>query len=120
MNDAVVAYGEALLVADSARVGTTRALGLDETLFVRTGRFRTTAWCTSITDVTAGQPAPLMEIIEGRRAATVSEWLDAQPAEWRDGINWGVLDMSGPYRKVYNDRLPDAVQVTDPITPPGP
>jgi transposase len=115
VNDAVVAYGEALLAADADRVGAASALGLDETLFVRTGRFRTQSWCTSITDVSPGRPARLIEIIEGRTAATVSEWIDAQPADWRDAIGWGVLDMSGPYRKVYDDSLPDAVQVADPF-----
>lgn len=106
VNDAVIAYGEALLDADCKRVGTVTALGLDETLFVRTGRFRTQSWCTSITDVSPGRPARLVEIIEGRTAATVSGWIDAQPDTWRDSIDWGVLDMSGPYRKVYDDSLP--------------
>ena len=115
VNDAVVAYGEALLAADCDRVGAVAALGLDETLFVRTGRFRTQSWCTSITDVSPGRPARLIEVIEGRTAVEVSDWLDAQPDEWRDSIEWGVLDMSGPYRKVYDDSLPDAVQVADPF-----
>lgn len=115
VNDVVVAYGEALLEADASRVGAVDALGLDETLFVRTGRFRSPSWCTSITDVSAGRAGRLIEIIEGRTASEVSGWIDAQPADWRDGIDWGVLDMSGPYRKVYNDSLPDAVQVADPF-----
>jgi len=115
VNDAVVAYGEALLAADTDRVGVVDALGLDETLFVRTGRFRTQSWCTSITDVSRARPARLVEVIEGRTAKEVSGWIDARPAEWRAGIDWGVLDMSGPYRKVYNDSLPDAVQVADPF-----
>ena len=54
VNDAVVAYGEALLEADTNRVGTVEALGLDETLFVRLGRFRTQQWCSSIVDVGTG------------------------------------------------------------------
>ena len=115
VNDAVVDYGEALLAADTDRVGDVDALGLDETLFVRRGRFRTQNWCTSVVDVTAGRRASLIEVIEGRTAAEVSGWIDAQPDEWRNGIGWGVLDMSGPYRKVYNDSLPDTVQVADPF-----
>lgn len=116
VNDAVVAYGEALLEADTNRVGTVEALGLDETLFVRLGRFRTQQWCSSIVDVGGpGHPAKLIELIEGRTAAAVSAWLDAQPAQWRAAIRWGVLDMSGPYRKTFDDSLPDAVQVADPF-----
>lgn len=53
VNDAVVTYGEALLGADTERVGTVEALGLDKTLFVRLGRFRSQHWCTSIVDVGA-------------------------------------------------------------------
>ena len=115
VNDAVVAYGEALLAADTDRVGAPTALGLDETLFVRTGGYRTQSWCTSITDVSPPRAGRLIEVIEGRTAKEVSGWIDAQPAEWRAGIEWGVLDMSGPYRKVYDDSLPDAVQVADPF-----
>ena len=62
-----------------------------------------------------GHPAKLIELIEGRTAAAVSAWLDAQPAQWRAAIRWGVLDMSGPYRKTFDDSLPDAVQVADPF-----
>ncbi len=113
VNDAVIAYGEALLAADTDRVGAVDAVGLDETLFVRTGRYRTQSWCTSIIDVSRGRPARLIEIIEGRAAAEVLAWIDAQPEVWRAGIGWGVLDMSGPYRKVYDDSLPDTVQVAD-------
>ena len=40
-NRAVLAWGEALLAADSARVGAVEALGLDETLFGRHGLNRT-------------------------------------------------------------------------------
>ena len=40
VNRAVLAWGEALLAADGDRVGAVRALGLDETLFGRAGR-----WC---------------------------------------------------------------------------
>ena len=103
------------MAADTERVGAVDPLGLDETLFVRTARFRTQSWCTSVVDVTAGRRATLIEVVEGRTAVDVSEWIDAQPDLWRAGIDWGVLDMPGPYRKVYNDSLPDAVQVADPF-----
>lgn len=43
INDAVIAYGTALLDADVDRVGTVEALGVDEVLFARLGRWRTQA-----------------------------------------------------------------------------
>lgn len=58
INDAVIAYGTALLDADDDRVGAVEALGVDEMLFARQGRWRTQAWSTSIVDVATGQAAP--------------------------------------------------------------
>ncbi len=54
INDAVMAYGTALLDADDTRVGMVEALGVDEVLFARLGRWRTQAWSTSIVDVASG------------------------------------------------------------------
>ncbi len=65
VNDAVNAYGRPLL-GDPARIGIVTALGLDETLFGRRGRFKTKQWSTSIVDVRAGR---LLDVIEGRNAA---------------------------------------------------
>jgi transposase len=111
VNDAVLAYGTPL-VENAARIGTVSALGLDETLFCRQGRWRTQLWCTSIVDVTAGQ---LLDVVEGRSAGGPSAWLEARPAGWRAAIRYGVLDLSGPYRKTFDDTLPDATQVADPF-----
>lgn len=110
--DAVAAYGTPL-VEDPARIGPVTALGLDETLFARTGRWRTQRWCTSIVDVSG--PAQLLEVVPGRTAAGASAWICAQPAAWRAGIAWGVLDLSGPYRKTFTDALAHAEQVADPF-----
>jgi transposase len=116
VNDAVLAYGEALLEADTERVGAVDALGLDETLFNRTGEWRTQQWCTSVVDVGGpGRPAKLIDVVEGRSAIKTLEWLDDQPEAWKQAIRWGVLDMSGPYRKVFNEGLGHVRQVADPF-----
>jgi transposase len=112
INDAVIAYGHALLDADVERVGAVAALGVDEVLFARQGRWRTPAWSTSIVDVARGQ---LLDVIEGRSAAGLCGWLDERPAEWLDGICWAVLDLSGPWRLAFDTMLPAAVQVADPF-----
>jgi Transposase/Ornithine cyclodeaminase/mu-crystallin family len=109
---AVAAYGTPL-VEDPERIGPVSALGLDETLFARTGRWRTQEWCTSIVDV--GRPAQLLDVVAGRTAAGPSAWLEARPQAWRAGVAWGVLDLSGPYRKTFCDALPEAGQVADPF-----
>ncbi|MEZ5258207.1 MAG: ISL3 family transposase [Ilumatobacteraceae bacterium] len=107
---AVVAYGEALLDDDPDRIGTTTALGLDETLFVRLGRFRAKQWCTSIVDVAAGR---LLDIVPGRTSTEACRWLADQGSEWCSRIEWATLDLSGPYRAAFDTMTPDAVQVAD-------
>ena len=110
--DAALAYGTPL-VEDPDRIGAVTALGLDETLFVRTGAFKQRSWVTSIVDVT--RPAQLLDIVEGRTAKAPSDWIEARPQAWRDGVAWAALDLSGPYRKTFNDSLPNATQVADPF-----
>jgi transposase len=112
INDAVVAYGEALLDADEDRIGVVRALSLDETLFMREGRWRTQRWSTQIVDARSGQ---LLEVVEGRDAAPPAAWLAAQPPEWLARIAWAVMDLSGPYRVTFDTVLPHAAQVADPF-----
>jgi transposase len=111
INDTVVAYGSAL-IDDPDRIGEPTALGLDETLFARIGKWRHQQWSTSIVDVGAGR---LLDVVEGRTSLEPSRWLAARSQEWRDGIAWATLDLSGPYRAVFDTMLPDAVQVADPF-----
>jgi transposase len=112
VNDAVIAYGQALLDADVDRVAQVTALGVDEVLFARVGRWRTQAWSTSIVDVERGQ---LLDVIEGRSSAGLCGWLEDRPREWLDAISWAVLDLSGPWRAAFDTMLPDATQVADPF-----
>ena len=49
-----MAYGGTLIDTDVDRIGEVTALGLDETLFCRAGKWRTQHWCRSIVDVTPG------------------------------------------------------------------
>ncbi len=109
--DAVVAYGQ-VLIDDPDRFGDVAALGLDETLRCRLGRWRRQAWTTQIVDVGAGQ---LLDVVEGRSALGPIGWFANQPPQWRDQIEWATLDLSGPYRRVFNVMLPDATQVADPF-----
>ncbi|HSH61678.1 MAG TPA: hypothetical protein VK988_18930 [Acidimicrobiales bacterium] len=84
VNDAVLAYGEALLEADTNRVGNVVALGLDETLFCREGPWRRQLWCPSVVAVGGpGQPAQLIDIVSGRSAATPSTGSTPNPTRGR-------------------------------------
>ena len=113
VNNEVVRWGEALLGADTDRIGEVGAVGIDKKR------------CSG--GKAGGEPssgAPLsstweatsrFDIVGGRTADSAASWFRSQPPEWLDGIRWAVLDMSGPYRKAYNRVLPNAVQVADPF-----
>jgi len=109
INRAVIAYGTAL-VDDPDRIGQVAVLGLDETAFVRRGRFRVKQWSTQL--VGHGQ---LLDVVEGRDAAPACAWLAGRDPAWVDAIGHVTLDLSGAYRKVADTMLPDAVQVADPF-----
>ncbi len=112
VNDTVIAYGEALLDADDGRIGEVTALGLDEVLVVRLGPYHRQHFSTQIVDVRAGQ---LLDIVPGRGSAEPMGWLANQGRSFRDRIEFGTLDLSGPYRHVFEVMVPGATLVADPF-----
>ena len=112
VNHAVVTYGEALIEADKGRFGRVSALGLDEVLMVRVGPFHHKHFSTQIVDVRAGQ---LLDVVPGRSSVEPMAWLAEQGRAFRDGIEFGTLDLSGPYRRVFEIMVPDATMVADPF-----
>jgi transposase len=112
VNATVVTYGEVLLDADDERIGAVTALGLDEVLMVRIGPYHRHHFSTQIVDVRVGQ---LLDIVPGRSSAEPMGWLANRGRAFRDGIEFGTLDLSGPYRRVFDVMLPRAVQVADPF-----
>jgi transposase len=111
VNDAVLAYGEAL-VADPDRFGSIFAIGLDEVAFLREAPYYRTQFSTSIVDVGSAQ---LLDIVPGRSGKEPTAWLEAQGHEWLAQVRYATLDLSGPYRSVFTNVLPGAVQVADPF-----
>ena len=113
INDVVVAYGEAL-VDHPGRFGEVHALalGLDETAFVRVAPYHRTEFVTSIVDVQRGQ---LLDLVPGRGGTAPREWLMSMSAQWRDGVAFATLDLSGAYKAVLDACLPSTTQVADPF-----
>ncbi len=112
VNASVRRWGSALLAADTERISDVAALGLDEHLMWRRGRFGTRAWATSIVDVGAGR---LLDIVPGRTAHGPTQWLLGRPRRWLAAIRWAVLDLCGPYRAAFDAAAPHAKQVADPF-----
>jgi transposase len=109
--DAVSLYGRPL-IDDPGRIGDVTAVGLDEVLFCRYGPFRHRQWSTQVVDVARGQ---LLDVVAGRDAASACAWFAQRPPEWMDQIVWATLDLSGPYRSVFDTMLPHATQIADPF-----
>ncbi len=112
VNDAVIAWGEALLEADTERVGTVTSLGLDEVAFAKLGERRRLHFATSIVDTGAGQ---LLDLVPGRGGAAPKRWINERPKQWRDAVRWATLDLSGAFRSVFQATLPEATMVADPF-----
>lgn len=112
VNDTVTTYGQALLAADKTRVKATVAIGLDETSFVRRGRWKRHEYVTTIADVANHQ---ILDIVASRDQRDVARWIHDQPSSWKKQIQYGALDMSAVYAAVYTVTLPQAKQVVDPF-----
>ncbi len=112
VNDTVVAYGEALLEADVERFTTVSALGIDEVLMVRLGPYHRQHFSTQLVDVDRGQ---LLDVVPGRGSAEPMVWLAERGPHFQSAITYGTLDLSGPYRRVFEVMLPDATMVADPF-----
>ena len=78
----------------------------------RSGPFKRRAWSTQVVDVARGQ---LLDVVPGRDAASTCAWFAQRPVEWCAAIGWATLDLSGPYRAVFDTMLPHAVQIADPF-----
>ncbi len=76
------------------------------------GEYRVQGWSTQIVDVRSGQ---LLGIVSGRDSVEPTRWFMDRPQWWRDRVGWAVMDMSGPYKAVFDTALPDAGQVADPF-----
>jgi transposase len=103
-------YGAALLKADTKRLKETTAIGLDETLFVRAGRYKDKAWSTTVCEVANHQ---LIDVLETREFTRVERWFKGQPHHVKERLECGCLDMSKTYNAVFRVVTPKATRVID-------
>lgn len=111
VNDAVVAYGSALLES-AERFGDVEALGLDEVLFAKLGAHRRAHFATTIVDTRNGQ---LLDVVPGRGGEAPRRWIEARGDSWRAQVQWATLDLSASFRSVFEAMLPEATLVADPF-----
>ena len=95
VNDALVAYGEALIDDDPSRFSLVEALGLDEVLFVREGQYHRQCFSTRIVDVERGQ---LLDVGPGRSGTAPTAQLNSQGLEWLARVRYATLDLSSSFK----------------------
>jgi transposase len=84
-----------LLIEDPNRVGEVRALGVDETSFLRATRDHPTLYATGLVDL----DKPIMiDLIEGNSGRDLGRWLDAQPPGWLEHVGVVATDLAESYR----------------------
>lgn len=115
-NEAILAYGEELLLADSTRFEGVRVIGVDEHVWRHRGGDR---YATVIVDLTPVRdhtgPARLLDVVQGRSKYVLSSWLAACPQEWKDNIEIVAMDGFSGYKSAAASQLPGAVTVMDPF-----
>jgi hypothetical protein len=93
-----------------SRLGEPAALGVDETAFLAATPTHPTLLVTGFVDLDRHQ---LIDVVEGRTAAGVRDWLAARPAPWRASIAAVTLDPYAGYARGMADGLPHADLVID-------
>ena len=108
---AVVDYGTPL-VDDPARLEGVRALGIDETNFMKATPRSATKYVTSFVDLDG--PPRVLDLVEGRDAADVGKWLTERGPHWCSGVEVCALDPHRGYYNAVTERL-DCPIVLDPF-----
>lgn len=98
------------LVTDPARIEGVSALGLDETVWLHAGPRRRTAYVTGFVDLDRAQ---LLDVVPGRSGKAVSDWLEARPTDWLEGIEVAALDPFRGYATGLVEHLGHATVVLD-------
>jgi transposase len=99
-------------VEDPARIGGVEALGIDETGFLAATAEHARIFATGLVDVRNGV---LCDVIEGRSAANLRQWLAGRPTEWLERVRVVTIDPHEPYRLGLSPRLSHATVVADPF-----
>ncbi len=93
-----------------SRLRLPQAIGIDETSFLAATAVHPTLLVTGFVDLDRHR---LIDVVPGRSAAAVSEWLAAKPPRWLAGIATAVIDPYAGYARGLAEGLPNARLVVD-------
>lgn len=97
-------------IDDEHRLDGLTAIGVDEKRFTNANATHRTTFTTQIFDLDTGS---LVEVLEGRSADTLGDWLEAQGETWCARITLATLDPAAGYRKALDEHLVNAQRVVD-------
>ena len=116
-NNAVLAEGQRVLIADPTRFDKVTVIGVDEHVWRHTRKGD--KYVTVIIDLTPIRddtgPARLLDMVEGRSKHAFKTWLAARPKEWRDQVEVVAMDGFTGFKTATTEELPDATPVMDPF-----
>jgi transposase len=116
-NDAVLAEGHRVLIADPNRFDRVTVIGVDEHVWRHTRRGD--KYVTVIIDLTGIRdgtgPARLLDMVEGRSKQAFKTWLAERPQAWRDAVEVVAMDGFTGFKTAAAEELPTAVAVMDPF-----
>ena len=115
---AMRATADLIAAAGPDRLSGVRMIGVDEHRWAPR-RLGPDGFVTLIIDLTPtydeSGPARLLDLVPGRSAAALADWLAAQPANFAAGIEVVAMDGLAGYKTAATDVVPDAVTVMDPF-----
>ena len=115
---AMRATAELVAAGGPDRLAGVRVIGVDEHRWAPR-RVGPEGFVTLIIDLTPTHdqtgPARLLDLVPGRSAAALADWLTAQPADFAAGIEVVAMDGFAGYKTAAADVVPDAVTVMDPF-----
>ena len=108
---AVKEHGEPL-VNDPGRIDAVEDLGIDETAWLAATPTHPTLWATGLVDTRRGL---LVDVVEGRDAAKLRDWLAGRPDTWLAGVATVSIDPHEAYRNGLFPHLGHATVIADPF-----
>ena len=116
-NDAVLAEGQRVLIADPDRFDGVRVIGVDEHVWRHTRRGD--KFVTVIIDLTGirdrSGPARLLDMVQGRSKQAFKQWLAERTEDWRNGVEVVAMDGFTGFKTATTEELPTAAAVMDPF-----
>jgi transposase len=116
-NDAVLAEGQRVLIADPDRFDGVKVLGVDEHVWRHTRRGD--KYVTVIIDLTpvadGTGTSRLLDMVPGRSKQVFKTWLAERPPQWRNGVETVAMDGFSGFKTATTEELPDAIAVMDPF-----